>query len=657
MSSSSVRSTSATRSGSGWAVRCRSAASSAASGGHPPVAVGRVGLRRPEVVQRLDQAGVRHHVPGAGRDLFAPGGQRPGPAAERGNVPAADPPPGAGEQPGQGRARGRVADHLQRADQVPDLRRGQQAAEPDQLDRHPARPQRAGDQVELRPAPAEHCDAAPAGPQPAVGRVLPPHRRHLVGQPVGLVGDGLQQGGPDHSRPAARPGRQRRDVLPDLRRQRVGDVEDLLVVAERGGQRQHRGRVAGRRTEVGGEPDQVVRARAAPAVDGLGRVADRGHRVAARRGPEQAAQHGQLRMPGVLVFVQQHGRIPGPLGPADLGEPVGDPGRDLHLVAEVDRPRVLLGPLVAVDQGQQRDPGGGPLQQPAHLRVRLAGHAAAGGAAPRLGHHPGAQVVGPAAQLVRLDEVLGQLAGQIEHPVGDRGLGVVQLRDVQVVRADHLLRQLPGHRLGQQADARLDAEPEGVLGDQAAGVRVVGGDGRFAGERGVAGRAAGAEERAQLGQPDPDPGGELAGGLGGERQAEDLVGADQLVGDEPEHPGRHRLGLAGAGAGDDDRRTQRRADHRGLLGGRHRQPQRQRQLLRRPPRRAHSVTWRPVSTRGAGRTGWRRCGRPGPAARGRPRRPCRSPRPGPGPRPSPGRSPRPAAAAPGSAPAPRSCRG
>ena len=57
------------------------------------------------------------------------------------------------------------------------------------------------------------------------------------------------------------------------------------------------------------------------------------------------------------------------------------------------------------------------------------------------------------------------------------------------------------------------------------------------------------------------------GGLARERQAQHLLGADQPVGDEPHHPRGHRLGLARAGAGGDERGLRGRADDRRLLLG------------------------------------------------------------------------------------------
>ena len=58
------------------------------------------------------------------------------------------------------------------------------------------------------------------------------------------------------------------------------------------------------------------------------------------------------------------------------------------------------------------------------------------------------------------------------------------------------------------------------------------------------------------------------GGLAGERHPEDLFGAHQLVGHQPDDAVGHGGGLAGPGAGDHQQRFQRRRDDRGLLGGR-----------------------------------------------------------------------------------------
>src|SRR5947208_1013421 len=52
------------------------------------------------------------------------------------------------------------------------------------------------------------------------------------------------------------------------------------------------------------------------------------------------------------------------------------------------------------------------------------------------------------------------------------------------------------------------------------------------------------------------------------RRSAVAVGADDPVGDEPDHPRGHGFGLPGSGSGDDERGLHRRGDDGGLLGGR-----------------------------------------------------------------------------------------
>ena len=70
---------------------------------------------------------------------------------------------------------------------------------------------------------------------------------------------------------------------------------------------------------------------------------------------------------------------------------------------------------------------------------------------------------------------------------------------------------------------------------------------------------------AQPGQPGPDPPQQLAGRLAGERQTQHLTRFGVAVGDQPHHPGGHRLGFPGARARDDHQRPRRRGDDRRLL--------------------------------------------------------------------------------------------
>src|SRR6185369_6641275 len=84
---------------------------------------------------------------------------------------------------------------------------------------------------------------------------------------------------------------------------------------------------------------------------------------------------------------------------------------------------------------------------------------------------------------------------------------------------------------------------------------------RLAGQLGVV-----AEQFLGPPQVEPDPVGQLAGRLAGEGEPEHLVGTHVAVDDQPDHPQRHQLGLAGAGAGHHEQRfVVGRADDAQLL--------------------------------------------------------------------------------------------
>jgi hypothetical protein len=111
-----------------------------------------------------------------------------------------------------------------------------------------------------------------------------------------------------------------------------------------------------------------------------------------------------------------------------------------------------------------------------------------------------------------------------------------------------------------------------VLSDEPTGIGGVGEDGWFTGEQlsqllGGGRVAAGVtlEDQAPLGEPAADPAAQLGGGLAGEGQTEDGVRRHQPVRNQPHHPGRHRLGLARPGPGDDHGGAERRLDDRRLL--------------------------------------------------------------------------------------------
>ena len=114
-------------------------------------------------------------------------------------------------------------------------------------------------------------------------------------------------------------------------------------------------------------------------------------------------------------------------------------------------------------------------------------------------------------------------------------------------------------------------------------------------QRGQSGKQPAALELGQPLQAALDALGELARRLAGEGEAEHLVAADDPVRDEPHDARGHRLGLAAAGAGDDERGRERRLDHGGLLVGRRELAERSgdhvgrqsRQRRGMPSRRAH----------------------------------------------------------------------
>ena len=175
-----------------------------------------------------------------------------GPAGQPDEVPRADPPARAEQEPGQGDVGARVGHHAQGGDEVDDLGRLQQAGQADHLDRDAAL-------LERLPQGAEE----PLGPDKD-GHV-PPLRPGAVGQAglVGandLVGDERrlgelvgEQGRPDLAVGGAGPGHQRRPPAPllgDPVDDRVGEGQDPRPRPEVGRQRQrhpHDRALAGRR--------------------------------------------------------------------------------------------------------------------------------------------------------------------------------------------------------------------------------------------------------------------------------------------------------------------------------------------------------------------------------------------------------------------------
>ena len=230
-------------------------------------------------------------------------------------------------------------------------------------------------------------------------------RPDLPGDPGALLLPGQVQG--HHGLAQLRLVRRRlelHDAVP--RPQDGGDLVGQAQQAPAGAlverERERRCRPPVGRREVLGEPVEVGHRRTTPAVDGLAGVADRGHRMAAT---EQADEHPALRDAGVLVLVEQHDDRPLALGRPDLRERLGEPGRQGHLVAEVDRVEVGLGLPVGADQRRELRPlAGRGGHRPQVVAVALAARAAV-----VLGAHVldlAAPVLVPGQQLLGGDQVL-----------------------------------------------------------------------------------------------------------------------------------------------------------------------------------------------------------------------------------------------------------
>ena len=141
---------------------------------------------------------------------------------------------------------------------------------------------------------------------------------------------------------------------------------------------------------------------------------------------------------------------------------------------------------------------------------------------------PGGQEARPlggveGAHLVGRAQVLAHRRVEGEE-VLDRGLGVVgEVLDDTGVAVDHPGAELVARGVGDHPGVGLVADAQAVLGEQVGGVGVVGRDGRLEDVLlVVAGRGVEDPGRDEGG---PDAGAQLAGGLGGEGEAEDLVGA------------------------------------------------------------------------------------------------------------------------------------
>ena len=404
--------------------------------------------------------------------------------------------------------------------------------------------ERLDDGCELRTLAAQHgCGGAARHPAP-------------VAQPLRDVGGLLLEGGEpgDRDVPAARTGAagERLDGDPRAGRQRCGDVvrhvEDGVVVAPARRQRPHGGGLGV--GEVGTEAVERGRGGPAPPVDGLVRVTDGGDGDGLAGHDEQVAQELELGLGGVLELVEEDGPVARPLAATDLGDGRGDACREGHLVGEVHG---VAGTLQLGIAGEQRDDGTA-LPQHGEGVAHRGGVGAAAGLAPGDGLEGRDDGVEVGGEGVGVDEVLGQLAGEVDQGGRHGGLGLLDAGHVAVPRRHGLVCELPGGGLAEQPALGLDPESQPVLADDARGVRVVGGDGGpVVEDRGAVLGARGPEPGlAQGREPGGEPLRELARRLAREGETEHLVGLDEPVGDEEDDPGGHRLGLARPGAGDDE---------------------------------------------------------------------------------------------------------
>ena len=176
-------------------------------------------------------------------------------------------------------------------------------------------------------------------------------------------------------------------------------------------------------------------------------------------------------MAGVLVFVEQHRTHRRPFGPGDLRVVAHQPRRHRHLRPEVQRR--LPAQLVAERHHQRH-------QLPALVdhRLDLAQRLTRFGALARpLRQRVDQPVQGVARRLQGRDvhEVFGQFRIQRQHRLGHRRRGLVGVELTCPVR-HHRKRQLPQLRLRQQRRRRLHRQQQTVVGDESAGVGVIGAD-------------------------------------------------------------------------------------------------------------------------------------------------------------------------------------
>lgn len=294
------------------------------------------------------------------------------------------------------------------------------------------------------------------------------------------------------------------------RRDRVGHAQDLAVVAPRGRQRELVVLAAVR--EVGCEALHVRRARAAPGVDGLFRVAHGHDRLLA----EELGEQSSLADRGVLILVENHLTRGAPhlLGDRRVE---GDDLRGVgHLVGEFNRAEFDLARLVDLGEaGIHRE-----LVESFELEVRTAQGLREGlcGACLDLVGGRG-NLGGVVGDFSRVAAVLAHCPRDLEGACCDGANGSrAEAFEARVVGGEHdRAHERECARLVEQQGIGFAADEQGVLLVDVTRVRVVG-------------RHLRQVELVDVdvpGEPQPfepglDPLAEFAGGLAGEGEAEHL---------------------------------------------------------------------------------------------------------------------------------------
>ena len=210
-----------------------------------------------------------------------------------------------------------------------------------------------------------------------------------------------------------------------------------------------------------------------------------------RRAEQRRAAWSSWACAGVLVLVQQHDRGTG----ARSAPPTSGPVRASRAASAIWSPKsIARASLLGVARsgrpgGSERDAGAAAASSSLARPPRTARRPRAASGAARRRPAPGRRSSVQRRSSSGSTQVLGQLAGQVEHPSVTVDSALVSVRDVAGRTCGPPLRRAASVSPRRAAGRRLDAEPQGVLVDQPAGVA----RGRWRRsvrrQRGVAGRA------------------------------------------------------------------------------------------------------------------------------------------------------------------------